>query len=99
MIKKYKPCINVELFVNHKLNELNKLGGATKQLSKKRINQKLIKRCHIAMSYIVVEVWPIRDRVFNKRPELKNFFKAMLLLYQDCINGHMQEYIDGNEFK
>lgn len=80
--------------VDHKLKQLDNLGRAAKQLSAVQRHVKLSRRCHIAMAYIVVDIWPVHKVVFEKRPELKEFFDKMLLLYQDCQNGHAQLYIN-----
>lgn len=82
----------------HKMQELDNLGAASKQLSRKKKNIKTVRRCHIAMAYIVSDIWPKREVVLKERPELREFFTAMLLLHRDCKNGYAQRYIDrGNQ--
>ena len=84
----------IQEYINSKLNELTTLGSASKQLSKKKRFVPLARRCHIAMAHIVVDVLHQHEIVLKERPELRDFFDAMLLLYQDCQNGHEQLYIN-----
>jgi hypothetical protein len=80
--------------INIKLKEFYKLGGASKQLSKRKINTKLARRCHIAMASIVNEIWPQKEDVFKIKPELREFFGAMIKLHKDCENGYTEKYIN-----
>lgn len=82
-----------------KIAELRKLGAASKQLSKKKKNIRTVRRCHIAMAYIVNDIWPMRERVLEELPGFEEFLESLMLLYQDCENGHAQEYIKGKHGK
>lgn len=80
------------------LNQLHVLGGASKQLSKKKKHVKLARRCHIVMASIVSELWPHRKKVFKEHPELKELFEALMLLYLDCENGYADNYINEKQY-
>lgn len=82
------------LFLDQKLSDLGKLGGASKQLAKRTRGKKLARRCHIAMAYIVNDIWGQRETIFETHPELKEFMEALMVLYKDCENGHAEEYIN-----
>lgn len=80
--------------VDHKLAQLKNLGAASKQLSKAKRNKRLIRRCHIAMAFIVNEIKPAHDKILEVLPDMKELFEALMKLHEDCIRGHADAYIN-----
>lgn len=81
--------------ISQKMKQLQTLGGAAKQLSKKNGQQTLSRRCHVAMASIVNDLWDVRSHVLKAYPDYKDFFDAFMLLYRDCQNGYEEDYING----
>ena len=85
---------NLGPLIDHKLYELGKLGSAAKQLATRKMHKKLARRCHIAMAFIVNDIRPVYDEVLKARPDMKDLFEALALLYKDCENGYKEHYIN-----
>lgn len=85
---------NLGLLIDYKLSELGKLGGASKQLSKRKMHRKLERRCHIAMAYIVNDLKRVKSIIFEAHPEMEDLFASLEFLYRACENGFSERYIN-----